>query len=77
MCIYIVGRRNKIFLRLKANGKRVVTDTSVACFAKVFCVNKSLLIFDSSCLPLLKSTFFVIFHISYILVVLFKFCVED
>ena len=38
---YSVGRRIKIFLRLKANGKIVVLVTSVASFAKVLYVNKS------------------------------------
>ena len=37
----IVGRRIKIFLRLKADGKIVVLVTSVASFAKVLYVNKS------------------------------------
>ena len=36
-----VGRRIKIFLGLKADGKIVVIDTFVASFAKVLCVNKS------------------------------------
>ena len=36
-----VGRKIKIFLRLKADGKIVVIDTSVASFAKVVCLNKS------------------------------------
>ena len=36
-----VGRRIKIFLRLKADGKIDVINTSVASFAKVLCVNKS------------------------------------
>ena len=39
--ICIVGRRIKIFLRLKTDGKIVVIDTSVASFAKVLYVNKS------------------------------------
>ena len=37
----IVGRRIKIFLRLKADGKIVLLVTSVASFAKVLYVNKS------------------------------------
>ena len=37
----IVGRRIKIFLRMKADGKVVVFVTSVASFAKVLYVNKS------------------------------------
>ena len=36
-----VGRRIKIFLRLKADGKIVLLVTSVASFAKVLYVNKS------------------------------------
>ena len=36
-----VGRRIKIFLRLKADGKIVSLVTSVASFAKVLYVNKS------------------------------------
>ena len=39
--IIIVGRRIKIFIRLKADGKIVEIDTSVASFAKVLRVNKS------------------------------------
>ena len=39
--LYSVGRRIKIFLRLKADGKVVVFVTSVASFAKVLYVNKS------------------------------------
>ena len=39
--IHCVGRRIKIFLRLKADGKIVVIDTSIASFAKVLCVHKS------------------------------------
>ena len=43
VCMYvcIVGRRIKIFLRLKADGKIVLLVTSVASFAKVLHVNKS------------------------------------
>ena len=36
-----VGRRIKIFLRLKADGKVVLLVTSVASFAKILYVNKS------------------------------------